>query len=49
MHALYGISGGAMINVVALSVVYRGFEPRFGQNAVKFSGMCCFSAIKHAL
>ena len=36
-----------MVNVLASSVVDRGFEPRSGQTKDYKIGMCCFSA-KHA-
>jgi hypothetical protein len=36
-----------MVNVVALSVVDCGFEPRLGQTKDYKIGICCFSA-KHA-
>ena len=36
-----------MVNVLALSVVDRGFKPRSGQTEDYISGICCFSA-KHA-
>ena len=39
--------GGVMVNVLASSVVDRGFEPRSGQTKDYKIGMCCFSA-KHA-
>ena len=39
--------GGVMVNVLASSTVYRGFEPRSGQTKDYKIGMCCFSA-KHA-
>jgi hypothetical protein len=34
-------------NVLASSVVYRGFEPRLGQTKDYKIGICCFSG-KHA-
>ena len=39
--------GDVMVNVLASSTVYRGFEPRSGQTKDYKIGMCCFSA-KHA-
>ena len=38
---------GIMVNVLALSAVDRGFEPRSGKARGYNIGMCCFSA-KHA-
>jgi hypothetical protein len=35
-----------MVSVLALSAVYRGFEPRSGQTKDYKIGICCFSA-KH--
>jgi hypothetical protein len=40
--------GGIMVSVLALSVVDRGFEPWSGQTKDYKTGICCFSAIKHA-
>ena len=40
-------SGGVMVNVLASSVVDRGFEPRSGQTKGYKIDICCFSA-KHA-
>ena len=36
-----------MVNVLALSVVDRGFKPRLGQTKDYKIGVCCFS-VKHA-
>jgi hypothetical protein len=36
-----------MVNVLALSAVDRGFEPRLGQTKDYKIGVCCFPA-KHA-
>ena len=38
---------GVMVNVLALSVVDRGFEPRSGKARGYKIGICCLSA-KHA-
>ena len=38
--------GGLMVNVLASSVVDRGFEPQSGQTKDYKIGICCFSA-KH--
>jgi hypothetical protein len=39
--------GGVMVNVLAQSVVDRGFESRSGQTKDYRIGICCFS-VKHA-
>ena len=36
---------GAMVSVLASSVVDRGFEPRSGQTKDCKIGICCFSAM----
>ena len=38
-----------MISMLALSVVYRGFEPRLGQTKDYKIGICCLSAKQSAL
>ena len=40
--------GGVMVNVLASSVVNRGFKTMSGQTKYYNIGMCCFSA-KHAV
>ena len=39
--------GGVMVNVLASSAEWRGFDPRPGQTKDNKIGICCFSA-KHA-
>ena len=43
-HALYHIPCGVMVSVLALSAVYRGFEPRSDQTIDYTIGICCFFA-----
>ena len=39
--------GGVMVNVLALSEIDRGFDPRVGQTKDNKIDICCFSA-QHA-
>ena len=41
--------GGVMVNVLALSAIDRGFEPRSGKTKDYKIGICCFSAKHRAL
>ena len=41
--------GGVMVSMLALIVVYRGFESRSGQTKDYKIGICCFSAKQAAL
>ena len=43
----YNCIGGVMVNVLASSVVDRGFEPQSDQTKDYKIAICCFSA-KHA-
>ena len=38
-----------MVNILASSVVDRGFEPRSGQTKDNKIGICCFSAKRETL
>ena len=41
--------GGVMVNVLAFSMVDRGFEPRSSQTKDYKIGICCFSAMHEVL
>ena len=51
LSILYNMNriGGVMVNVLALSTVDRGFEPRSSQTKDYKIGICCFSAMHEVL